>query len=440
MWCNSPITVLFLAVFPLLAIAELPEIPEGANFAYHIEGDAIIRDRLVPKTIDGWGKHPGTRYPEPCFPLMNTETRRIYTFGHVTKLALNAAFYDIPNRDDDIKFEFFQDDECRIPNHPRMLYINGEYEIPEEIKTRMGSLILIDPLSLTFTRNPYPYSFWRVNASENVLVKSKENWDRDRRLFGEVTTDLSAGNQERSCTICLNSLVEKEPSTVLLGDCGHSYHGPCLDRWAAAHPERNPRDPVEFKRRTGFPLAQLTPCPTCRKPLNRRKMARIPTQVAEEEERKEEEPRGIRDPRDNIRDEPILRGTPERRRNDPMNVNIYNDYSSTIGPPSLFTTPGSDLEDLVNAEYMDEKARGASRVKRPANYDFQSSFVGNNPLVLPEDYTSEVLEAPFNIQGPEVQLTENPETNDSPFVPNPLDEGISGFNGIGRSLRSGQLG
>ncbi|KAF3180838.1 hypothetical protein TWF225_007198 [Orbilia oligospora] len=136
-------------------------------------------------------------------------------------------------------------------------------------------------------------------------------------------------------------------------------------------------------------------------------MARIPTQVAEEEERKEEEePWDIQDPRDNIQDEPILRGTPERRRNVPVNVNVYNDYSSTIGPPSLFTTPGSDLEDLVNAEYMDEKAR----------------------------------EAPFKIQGPEVQLTENPETNDSPFIPNPLDEGISGFNGIGRSLRSGQLG
>ncbi|KAF3100274.1 hypothetical protein TWF569_008108 [Orbilia oligospora] len=218
-----------------------------------------------------------------------------------------------------------------------MLYINGEYEIPEEIKMRMGSLILIDPLSLTFARNPYPYSFWRVNASENLLVKSKENWDRDRRLFDEVTTGLSARNQERSY-------------------------------------------------------------------------------------------------------ESILRGTPERRRNVPVNVNVYKDYSSTIGPPSLFTTPGSDLEDLVNAEYMDEKARGASRVKRPANYDFQPTFVGKNPLVLPEDYTNELLEAPFEIQGPEVQLTENPETNDSPFIPNPLDEGISGSNGIGRSLRSGQLG
>ncbi|KAF3217319.1 hypothetical protein TWF679_002332 [Orbilia oligospora] len=135
-------------------------------------------------------------------------------------------------------------------------------------------------------------------------------------------------------------------------------------------------------------------------------MARIPTRVAEEEEEEErkeeeeeeEEPRDIRDPRDNIRDEPILRGT------------LSGDGISL------------DLEDLVNAEYMDEKARGASRVKRPANYDFQSTFVGNNPLVLPEDYTSEVLEAPFNIQGPEVQLTENLETNNSPFIPNPLDE------------------
>ncbi|KAK6518339.1 hypothetical protein TWF506_005498 [Arthrobotrys conoides] len=432
MWFNSRVTVIFIAIFSLLALAEPPPVPEGANFIYHIEGDAIISNQLVPKTITGWNKHPGTRYPEPCFPLVDTETRRIYTFQYVTTLALNAVFYDIPNRDGEITFEFFQDGGCRVPNHPRMLYTSGEYDIPKGLKTRIGSLRLIDPLSLFFSRDRLVS---RVDVSEQPLVKSKDTWPRDRRLFDEVSADVLAGNQERLCTICLNSLAETdgEPSRALLADCGHSYHAGCLTRWAAANPERNRRDPVEFRRKTGFPLVQLTSCPDCRKPVNPRNMARITTQAVEE--RKEE------DPRDNIRNEPIIRGTPERRRN----YNAQNNHSPTIGPPSLFTTPGSDLEDLVNAEYMDEKARGRSRVKKPAYYDFQSAFVGNNPLVLPEDYTDEVLEAPFSIQGPGVQLPTNPDTGENPLIPDTdhdpsVNEEISDFNGIGRSLRSGQLG
>ncbi|KAK6347893.1 hypothetical protein TWF718_005713 [Orbilia javanica] len=417
MWCYSRLAAIIVAIFPILARAVLPEIPQGANFAYHIEGDAIIGNRLVPKTINGWNNHPGTRYPEPCFPLVDNQAMRIYTFEHVQNLALNVNFYDVPIRDNDIKFEFFQDDDCRVPNHPRMLYVSGEYDLPSKIKTRIGSFRLIDPLSLAFLRNPH---LSRVNPSEDILLKTEERWKRDRRLFDEVVADLSAGNKERQCTICLDSLVEREPSSVLVGDCGHSYHGPCLDRWAASDSERNRRDPVEFRRRTGFPLVQLTSCPDCRKPLNPRKMAKIPTQPIEEEEEKEQE-----DPRENIRFEPIIRGTPERRRN----ANANNNHSPTIGPPSLFTTPGSDLEDLINAEYMDERVRGPSRVRRPADYDFQSSFVGDNPLVAL----------------PNVQLQAGPDVNDNPVVPHTdydptVNEGLSGFNGIGRSLRSGQLG
>ncbi|KAK6501231.1 hypothetical protein TWF481_009075 [Arthrobotrys musiformis] len=434
MRCYSHFIVITIAAFPFLTAAALPEIPQGANFVYHIEGDAIISHRLVPKSISGWNKHPGTRYPEPCFPIVDTETRKLYTFEHVRKLALNVEFYGIPNRDTDIKFEFFQDDDCRVPNHPRMLYSPGEYDIPQEIKNRIGSFRLIDPLSLAFLRNPH---LSRVNPSEDILLKNEERWTRDRRLFDEVVTDLSAGNKERLCTICLHSLVDREPSSVLVGDCGHSYHGPCLKRWADANPESNHRDPVEFRRKTGFPLVQMTSCPDCRKPLNPRKMARIPTQGVEEEEEKEQ------DPGDRIRGEAQIPRTPERQRR--IYADANNNHSPTIGPPSLFTTPGSDLEDLINAEYMDEKARGASRVKRPANYNFQASFVGNNPLVLPEDYASEVLEAPLNIQGPDIQLPTNPEANDNPFVPHTdydpsVSEGLSGFNGIGRSLRSGQIG
>ncbi|KAK6357969.1 hypothetical protein TWF730_007324 [Orbilia blumenaviensis] len=433
MWCHLwfATLVISITIFSRLSLAALPEIPEGANFVYQIDGDAIISNKLIPKTISGWNKHPGSRYPEPCFPLADTDTRKIYIFEHIRRLALNAIFYDIPRRDSDIKFEFFQDDECRVPNHPRMLYSSGEYTIPEEIKTRIGSLRLIDPLSLAFLRNPY---LSRVNPSEDILLRNEERWSRDKRLFDEVRADLSAGNKDRICTICQLSLVEREPSSALLGDCGHSYHHGCLERWAAANPEGGRRDPVEFRRKTGFPLVQMTSCPDCRKPLNPRKMARIPTQGVDDEEEGDGRP-------DQLRNEPVIPRTPERQRN-----NIAERHNSpTIGPPSLYTSPGSDLEDLVNAEYMDERARGPSRVRRPANYDFQSAFVGNNPLVLPEDYTNYVLEAPFSLEGPDVLPRTNPDVNTNPFLSHTdydhsVNEGLSGFNGIGRSLRSGQLG
>lgn len=168
-------------------------------------------------------------------------------------------------------------------------------------------------------------------------MKTEKKWNRDKRLFDEVVADLSAGNKEWLCTICLQPLIERGPSSALLGDCGRSYHGPCLERWAASNPERNRRDPVEFRRKPGFPLVQLTSCPDRRKPLNPRKMARTPTQGVEEEEEKEE------DPRDNIREEPIIRGAPPQQRN------VSANKSPTIGPPSLFTSPGSDFKDLINA-------------------------------------------------------------------------------------------
>ncbi|KAK6532372.1 hypothetical protein TWF281_006561 [Arthrobotrys megalospora] len=411
MSCRPWFAVNFVAIFPLLAVAALPEIPRGADFAYEIDGDVIIDFQLEPKNITGWDHYPGTKYPEPCIPLTDSQTKMVYTFEHVRRLALKVDFYGVPLRDNAITFEFFQDKDCRVRNHPRMLYNSGEYPMLEDVITRIGGLRLIDPLALAFARRKPEYPFLsQVNPSENILLKTEERWDRDRRIIDEVGTDLSTGNLDRICTICQQSLIERQPSLTLVGDCGHAYHALCLERWKSSYPEYNRRDPLEFQQRTGFPLVQMTSCPDCRKPLNLRKMSKNPTRGTDRNQ-----PSQI---------QPEIFGSPERRGN------VDNDRSAMIGPPSLYTTPGSDLEDLVNPIYMDERIRGVSRIKRPADFDFQSSFVRHNPLV-----------------GPEIRLQPDPEANIDPVVlPTEYDydpsvsEGIPNPNSISRSLLSGQLG
>ncbi|EPS36964.1 hypothetical protein H072_9460 [Dactylellina haptotyla CBS 200.50] len=405
-----------ITLFTTLAVAPPPEVPEWENFVYFVEGEALLDNQKVVLSIEGWDVHKGTRYPEPCYKLQDTDTLSSYVFTNVKRLEINVEFYADTKLDEGFVWEFFQDDECRAENHPRMLLRSGVYSFPESARRRAGSFKLIDPLVLRFDRDP---RLTRVDEVEQqFFVKDEEGEGRMRRLFDETRDKLLAGDEDILCPICRSELAEETPGKAIVGECGHGYHPECLRGWAERR-NRGGRDPAEFKQRTGFPLVRVADCPQCRKMINLRTTARVPTlqRVRDQDESGD--------------------STPPPRPN-------RNQFSPSIGLPSLVNSPGSELDDLMYGQYAEERVRGVP-INRPTEYNFQKQYLNDNPLVDPVNYNRiGMLESVWQSNGPRIRVP-NIQAGVSPLVPETdhdarQDEALSDFNGIGRSLRNGQLG
>ncbi|KAK6543421.1 hypothetical protein TWF694_000168 [Orbilia ellipsospora] len=376
--------LLYLALISTV-VAPPPTIPEWENLIYEIEGEVILDNQKTVVLIEGWDVHKGTRYPEPYDKL-----------------------------DGDLTWEFFQDDECRVENHPRFLVKSGVYEFPDSAKRRAGSFKIIDPLALRWTKDSRLTS---IHEIEEQFIKTEEEWQKKHNHFQEAREKLVTGDRGMACPICHSELVERRPSKVFIGDCGHSYHRECIQGWVDSRNELG-RDPAEFRERTGFPLAQMADCPQCRQVINPRTMARVTTQ--------------------------LLDGN-----NAPIIEPIQNNQASPSNDlPSILDSPGSELDDILYPHQMDERIRGTSRIKQPSQYNFQDRYldVGKNALVDPSDYRAlEVRESTLRQRGPTIRLPNNvarvsPLVDETDYNVMLSEAGAPDLDKIRQSLREGQLG
>ncbi|KAF3927615.1 hypothetical protein AA313_de0208810 [Arthrobotrys entomopaga] len=407
-------TLLHLTLIINIVVAPPPDIPEWENFIYQIEGEAILNNQKTVVSIEGWDVHRGTRYPEPCYKLEDADTFTTFTFINVKRLAINISIYRDRELDGDLTWEFFQDDECRVENHPRFLVKNGVYEFPEGAKRRAGSFKIIDPLVLRWYKDPRLTSIHEV---EEQFVKTEEEWQKTYQHFQEAREQLSAGDKGLVCPVCHNELAERRPSRVYVGDCGHSYHKDCIRGWVRSRNELG-RDPTAFEGRTGFPLARMADCPQCRQVVNPRTMARVPTQLVDED------------------DAPVIQPVQN------------NQASPSNDLPSLLDSPTSDLDDLLHPHQMDERIRGISSIKKPSDYDFQDRYLnlGKNLLVDPADYRGfDLRESMFQARVPRIGVPNNvarvsPLVDETDYNFMLSEAGAPEVDKISQSLREGQLG
>ncbi|KAJ6262949.1 hypothetical protein Dda_1507 [Drechslerella dactyloides] len=460
-------TAAILLLMP--AAARPPDVPEWENFAFEIQGDAIVedengREHRSQVAIFGQDSHDGTRIPESCYKLYDFDTGTQFRFYNVRRLGVNVNYYDDRALDQNIIWEFFRDDDCLIENAPRMLVRSGLYNLPTEgVEWRIGSFRLIDPLALRFMDDE---RLTRVTEAEEArLLRTQEEWDRARRLFEDVREDLLSGASELECPICQLPLAREEITTTWVGYCSHSYHPECMTGlWQASFNPRR-RDPEGFltdgdivtqRGRTGFRLSQVVDCPQCRRPLNLRQMARIPTQRVDPDagqlERQPGDQAQIPAPNENQDPNPQII-QPQGQGNLNINPNVADEgvhlltpprldnrdrLSSGLGPPSIQTTPGSELDEFL--DYYTVRERANIFFNPMINRDRAP-----NPFIGPVDFTSDVREVPMR-QGIGLRLPDAGGTNPSPLVEEgdfyeaDVGEGISSFNGITRSLLRNQLG
>ncbi|KAF3910423.1 hypothetical protein ABW20_dc0105346 [Dactylellina cionopaga] len=384
--------VALFAQFPFHVVAPPPAVPEFEHFVYEIEGEAVVDNQKTYVSIDGWDTQKRHTAPQPCYPLEDEQTLSSYVFTNVRRLAINTVVWGEDDMDEKIIWEFYQDADCRLENHPRLLVKRGVYTWREGAKTQIGSFRQIDPLLLNFDNDSL---LKKVHPAERQFVKTEDVWKKSIDQYKILRDDLISGNSEKPCAICHLPLAGQRPSKTYVTDCNHSYHGKCLGRWVATRNANH--DPVEFEQRTGFPLTRVADCPECRKMFNYRKIARIPTYRIDEVQPEGQIRSGF--------------GTPERR------PNVNDQGSPENGLPSLLNTPGSVLDDLLNNHYMDERAWGNSRIRNPsAEYNFETTYLDRNvnPLVEPEDFGwSEVRETDYNTYGSHIRF----DMENKPYIP-----------------------